>query len=401
MNAPLEFPPIVDEALAVQEQTTAVAVVEPTPQQDLATMDLKTIALSGFYPHSRQADEAKAALTGLALDLSNQARIDEAKSLRWRLIGQPMADVRKLTKAMKSTLASASKAIGAEEERVLAEFGKADALITPQIQAREDELEAEREARAQAEADRKAKHEAGIARIQSFVRVAREKRLSSAAITGGITVLDGMQFGEDWEEYRQLAINARDETRSALQRLRDEAIVREEQEAENERLRQLAEEQAAEIERLRAAERERLAREHAELEAERIANLTAGAPKVQDAEIVLAEQPISSTITTPPASGGGQVDGCSGPVSQDQTSLPASPVTRSFRKHVQEKPAPSLRTATEAELRSEWLLFAAALEHVRPSIQKHAAQVDALRFERAVDRLHQAFITTIEEINAC
>lgn len=390
MNAPLEFPPIVDEALAVQEQTTAVAVVEPTPQQDLATMDLKTIALSGFYPHRRQAEEAKAALTGLALDLSNQARIDEAKSLRWRLIGQPMADVRKLTKAMKSTLASASKAIGAEEDRVLAEFGEADALITPQIQAREDELEAEREARAQAEADRKAKHEAGIERIQSFVRMAREKRLSSAAITGGITVLDGMQFGEDWEEYRQLAINARDETRSALQRLRDEAIEREAQEAENERLRQLAEEQAAELERLRAAE---AARQAAEASAEQ------------------AKHEPAAEITTPPASGGGQVDGCrapesqpdgcSGPVSQDQTSLPASPVTRAFRKHVQEKPAPSLRTATEAELRSEWLLFAAALEHVRPSIQKHAAQVDALRFERAVDRLCQVFNNTIEEINAC
>lgn len=80
-----------------------------------------------------------------------------------------------------------------------------------------------------------------------------------------------------------------------------------------------------------AAEQDRLAREHAELEAERIAALTAGAPKVQDAEMVLADEP----ITTRPASGGGQVDGCrapesqpdgcSGPVSQDQTSLPASP----------------------------------------------------------------------------
>ena len=101
MNATLEFPPI-DETMAEQTRSAVVAAPEPAQDlatMDLATMDLKTIALSGFYPHSRQAEEAKAALTGLVLDLSNQARIDEAKSLRWRLIGQPMADVRKLKDA--------------------------------------------------------------------------------------------------------------------------------------------------------------------------------------------------------------------------------------------------------------------------------------------------------------
>jgi hypothetical protein len=266
MNATLEFPPI-DETMA--EQTRSAVVAAPEPAQDLATMDLKTIALSGFYPHSRQAEEAKAALTGLVLDLSNQARIDEAKSLRWRLIGQPMADVRKLTKAMKSTLASASKAIGAEEDRVLAEFGKADALITPHIQAREDEIEAEREAKAQAEAERKAKHQAGIERIQSYVRIAREKRLTSDGIAGGITVLDGMDFGDDWQEYREQAVAARDEARNALQALHAEVKAREEQAAETERLRRLAEQQAAELERLRAAERERQAAE-ARAESERL-----------------------------------------------------------------------------------------------------------------------------------
>ena len=58
MNATLEFPPI-DETMA--EQTRSAVVAAPEPAQDLATMDLKTIALSGFYPHSRQAEEAKAA----------------------------------------------------------------------------------------------------------------------------------------------------------------------------------------------------------------------------------------------------------------------------------------------------------------------------------------------------
>lgn len=387
MNARTEFPPIDESAI---EQPAAVAVVEPKPQPDLVTMDLKTIALSGFYPHRRQAEEAKSALTGLVIDLSSQARIDEAKSLRHRLIGQPLADVRKLAKGMKSTLANASKAIGTELEAVEAKFAEADAIITPQIQKREDELEAEREARAQAEAERKAKHEAGIERIQSWVRIARERQLSSAAISAGITVLDGMQFGDDWEEYRQLAINARDETRRALQKLYDEAVAREEQAAENERLRQLAEQQAAELQRLRAAEAERqaqAAREESErlekLAEEKRARMAAAAPST------IAQQADEEKIPTGEAT------------ELPDVAQPAPPVTRAFRKQVQGNPAPSLRSATAAELRSEWLLFAAAVEHVRPAIQKHAAQVDALRFERAVDRMHQAFTTTIEEINAC
>lgn len=432
MNAMLEFPPIdeIDNAPAAQAADapapSAVTVAEPQPG-DLATMDLKALALSGFYPHRRQAEEAKAALTGLVIDLSNQARIDEAKSLRWRLIGQPLADMRKLAKGMKSTLAAASKAIGGELEAVEAKFTEADALITPQIQAREDELEAEREARAQAEAERKARHEQGIAQIRAYVQQARDANIPAAGILAGITNLDNLSFGDDWDEYRELAVAARDETRAALVALHAQVQAREEQAAETERLRRLAEQQEAELAALRREKQEREERERAEREAAERARIEAEertrAVHAAAREHFLAENPpaeLQQTLTpqdspapataVPPVAESPECPipdaeaapgGDEGPIPVGEaTELPPA-INRVFRKHIQASPAPSLRHATAAELRSEWLLFAAALEHVRPVIQKHAAQVDATRFERAVDRLHQAFVTTIEEITAC
>lgn len=389
-TAQLNFPPIEDQAPPTAVATTKAQALS------LETMDLGTVVTSAYNGPRAQAASAIATLTGVVHDLSTQTKVDEAKSLRQRLIKGPVADVRKLTTAIKSKLTAASKAAASAEEIVLAEFAKADALITPAIEAREAELEAERQARAQAEADRKARHEANLQRLDGAAQRARDKGADAAEIASGIAALEAFQVTEAWEEYRERGEAARQRAIAALRALHAEVLAREQQAAENERLRQLAEQQEAELQRLRAAEAERqaqAAREESErlekLAEEKRARMAAAAPST------IAQQADEEKIPT------GEATELPDVAQPELLSEPAPPVTRAFRKQVQGNPAPSLRSATAAELRSEWLLFAAAVEHVRPAIQKHAAQVDALRFERAVDRMHQAFTTTIEEINQC
>lgn len=81
---------------------------------DLKKVDLTDVALAQFGPWREDVAGTVANIATLALDLSNQARIDEAKSLRHRLINLPMADIRKVSKALKSKLTKVSKSVGEE-----------------------------------------------------------------------------------------------------------------------------------------------------------------------------------------------------------------------------------------------------------------------------------------------
>lgn len=258
----LDFPPI-DAAPAA-----AVATV-PEQALDLEKMDLRAIALSAFGPAHAQAAAAVAALTDVQHDMKTQAAVDNAKSLRWRLVGQPAADVRKLTKGIKSKLTAVSKAVGEEEERVLLAFSAADALITPQIDKREAELEADRQERARAEAERKQRHEDNLNRIIGAPVRARVGNADSASIADGINAMRAYVVTDSWEEYKDRAEDARVRALGELEALHTEVRAREEQAAETERLRVLAEQQAAELEALRREKADRDARERAE--AERVA----------------------------------------------------------------------------------------------------------------------------------
>jgi hypothetical protein len=80
-----------------------------------------------------------------------------------------------------------------------------------------------------------------------------------------------------------------------------------------------------------------------------------------------------------------------------QPSASDTPMPSSLRRHLRGAEPVSLRTATDAELRNEWLLFTHAIDHVRPCIRQHAAEVDARRFEAAVERLRQSFKRTIQD----
>lgn len=200
---------------------------------DLAKIDLTDVALAQFGKWREHVAGVKQNLSTLALDLSTQSKVDEAKSLRQRLINQPRADVRKVSKELKSKLAKVSKAIGAEEDAAVLAYDEAEKLISPQIDARQQELDAEKEAARIAEANRKAAHEDGITRIRSYLDMAQG--LPSERIARGIAALEAMTFGDEWEEYAVQAANAQCETIDALRKLHASTVAKEQAEAEAKR----------------------------------------------------------------------------------------------------------------------------------------------------------------------
>lgn len=340
----LEFPEIQAPALAPKPAPSTKVAVASAAATDLAKIDLKDVALAQFGDWKAQVEAAKGAFTNVVQDLSTQAKIDEVKSHRWRLIGQPRADARKVAGALKSKLATVSKAIGAELETAVAAFDAAEVLITPQIEAAETKLAAEKAEKERVENERKQKHLNNIAVIAGYVDQATG--LPIERIEKGIAYVQGIDVSaEAFEEFAPRAAEQKEVTIQRMQQMVADLKAKAAAEAlrlENERIaaelaeqRRLMLEQQAEIERqrkeLEAAQRRAAAPAPAAGDDE--APAEPGAGKV-DAPALERE---ATQIITRPEEVGGQVDGCrapegqpvlcSGQHPQDRTRLPASPST--------------------------------------------------------------------------
>jgi hypothetical protein len=270
MSAQLEFPPII-------EQASSVAVAKQSPAE-LAKIDLTAVALAQFGDWKADQAEAKEKLAGLVLDLSTQSRIDEAKSLRHRTINQPIAEIRKVSKALKSKLASVSKAVGAEEESAVEGWGEVALLITPQIEAREAELAEERAEQERIEGERVAGHISELNLIKAFA--ANAKGSPAEHIAADIAELEGRTFGDECEDFLVEYQRAQSETLASMRQSLADAQAREAAEAqrlENERI-------AAELAAQRAAldaQANELKRQAAEVEAARLEAQAAEAKRIQ------------------------------------------------------------------------------------------------------------------------
>lgn len=231
----LDFPPV-DEAMIAKAAKTAaaVAVVPGEPITDLAKLDLTTVALAQYGDWRTALAATKANLSTLVLDLSTPTKIKEARTLRARLIGDPLAAVRKVAAGIKSKMAQTSKALGAELELIEAGYTEADALILPQIEKREAELDAEREAARKAEAERKAGFEAKIDGIRACV--ARCEGIGSDRIANGIAQIEvfPLPTAEEWQEYAVPAANAICETLEAMRKMLAKAMADEAAERQRE-----------------------------------------------------------------------------------------------------------------------------------------------------------------------
>ena len=269
MTETLDLPAIDASALAQPSGVPAISV-----KTDLAKLDLTAVALAQYGDWRKDVAATKANLSTLALDLSTPTKIKEARTLRARLIGEPLAAVRKVAAGIKSKMAATSKALGAELELIEAAYKDADALILPQIEAREAEMEAEREEARKAEEARKEKHRTNLEAIRIYIDRASAPGMTAERIARGIAQLEALPTPttEQWEEFAVPAANALCETLAKMRELHAKAVAEEAEAIRREQERQEQQRRAAELaeqERRLAAERAEIERQRAELEAAR------------------------------------------------------------------------------------------------------------------------------------
>lgn len=288
----LEFPTIDADALSVgadSQASTAIAAAA-SGQLDIQKLDLTKLALHAFGKWREKVDGATKQLSTLVLDLSNQSRIDEAKSLRHRLINTPRAEARAIAKALKAKLNGTKGDVETELDSIVAAFDEAELLITPQIEKREAEIAEEKRLAAEAEARRVEAHKANLSKLAGYVEGVRG--LPAARIELAVATVEGIVIDRDaWEEF---ADQAEEQKAVTLQRMRAQLANAQAAEAEAARLKAEREE-AARIAEANRIEAQRLADAKAELERQQ-AEFAAKQAAAEEAASKAAEPAVAAEL---------------------------------------------------------------------------------------------------------
>lgn len=271
MDTELEFPAI--DADATAAASTAIAKASGTElATDITKVDLGTLIDACYTKANGDAKKAEETLKGLVLDLPNQAKVDDAIAMRNRLIKTPIAEVRKVTKAVKSSLDQGSKRAGANLDALVAKFEAADTLTT-QIDAAQARIDEEKRIAAEKEEARKQAHRDALAKLAAPAERAALPEMTAERIANGITAVEKIVIDPAaWEEFAQRAEEQKAVTLERMRALHAKAVAAEAEakrlEEERAEAARIAEAQRVEAERL-AAERAEIERQRAELQAER------------------------------------------------------------------------------------------------------------------------------------
>lgn len=200
--------------------------------------------------------------------------------------------------------------------------------------------------------ERKAKHQAALAVIRSYATMAAG--LPSTRIANGITNLESMRFGAEWEEFASHAVIAQTETLVLLRQMLTQT-QQAEAEAEAARIKQEAEDAAREEQRLEnervaaalkaqqdaiEAQKRELQRQQDELNAQRAAM----APPAAPAPAPVADDDVPAAVTAARATLQAALGAAPPPVAQEES--PASPVAQSQPAAVLELRSADRRLAT-------------------------------------------------------
>lgn len=286
MNETMEAPAVNWPAIDPEPVHTDVAVAA-AGAVDLARVDIHAVVRAQFAAGRTEAEAALKELGSVVLDLSNQSKITEAKSLRERRVNVPIADMRKLGKVQRSALDQAGKTSTAEEKEVVGIFAKAGEALTTQIDAAQKKIDAEKEAKRQAEEKRlQGLRDQVDVIMANWLGKCSAEGMTADRISKGIELLQALPMPADAADVKaywlgQVAVTtlAMEKLRDAAQR-REEAAALEAQRLENERI---ATEQAEkqrqideQLRRLEELENQRLAEQ--ESEAARQRAITPAAP---------------------------------------------------------------------------------------------------------------------------
>lgn len=313
----------------------------------LAPLSIKDTVLAQFADAERTVTTLAEKYKRVAYDCTTTKGMADAKAARLDLRENGRYAVQRAEAKVKGEVNDLKRIMAGEVERLVGIVRPVEDAIDQQIKAREEQLAAEKAERerqaaeaARVEAERRQRLEDGIATLAGYVGKARGK--TADAMAAGIAFVEKIVIDPGhWQEYTDRASGTLE---GALQALRTMHAAQVQIEAD-----------AAELEALRREKAEREAREAADRARERAEQQAREEFERKKAEAMLADARAESerlerlaeetrarwaadTITTPPTSGGSQVDGCrapesqpdgcSGPVSQDQTSLPVSPTMK-------------------------------------------------------------------------
>lgn len=232
---------LIEPEAPAQPADAPAAAVAVVPPAELVKLDLQAVALAHFGDWRGDVAKVRANLSTLALDLSIPARVADAKTLRMRLIGTPRAEVRKTSAALKSKLAAVSKAVGTEADAAVAAYDDAESLITPQIEAAEQRIEAERKAREAAEAERLAGLRKRVDEVMAtWLARCDAEGMVAARVAQGIEALRAVQMPDDlgdvagyWKDRHATTLGAMEQRRvdlAAAEVAAEQARLRAEQE---------------------------------------------------------------------------------------------------------------------------------------------------------------------------
>lgn len=238
----------------MSEQETAVpAVVDPTTGS-MAVPSLNEVALASFVAIESHMQALAKKYRDVAFDVTTTAGMAAAKAARNELREQGRYLVQRLETRLCDEANDLKRVVIVEAKRVIGLCRPVEDAIHAQIQAEEERRDNERKAREKAEAERVAKHESAYQGMLMWVEHCAKPDMTSERIAAGVKILEDLEIGESWQEYR-----ARAEDRKAAviasMRAHYEALLA--REAEAERLKEAARE-AERVAQVQADEARRL-----------------------------------------------------------------------------------------------------------------------------------------------
>lgn len=208
---------------------TQAATAVPTPSTAVAVVTVKAAALALFTQTEKDLLTLAERYDNVAFDTGTPKGLKEAKEARQALREGRYA-VQRIEEKTKCELNDLKKTLKEHAEKLVAIVKPTEDTVHQQIEAREAEIEAERER----EAARKQLHLDNIAVIAGYAAHAQGK--DAAALAKGIERVEAIDVTADsFQEYATQAAATRFQTLEALRGLHAKALEDERVRAENER----------------------------------------------------------------------------------------------------------------------------------------------------------------------
>jgi hypothetical protein len=212
--------------------------VKPAPTTALAVVSVKDAALAKFSQTERDLRALAQRYADVAFDVSNPKGLKEAKAARTELREGRFA-VQRIEQATKDELNGLKKDLKEHADRLVAIVRPTEEAVHAQVEAREAEIAAEK----QREEDRKQRHTENLQRIAGYGDRAIGQPVDK--LEAAITYVEGIGVSEAaFEEYAAAAATAKEGTlgklRAALEKAREDARVRAENEARERTIQQLS-----------------------------------------------------------------------------------------------------------------------------------------------------------------